>query len=174
MKLYIQWARETPSDWELLDVTSGTQIRRLPKRGVPGAGSAVDGQPGWVSALNCQGITFDGYDHIAIEHLAGSDTLVITGWVDDPDDNPDDFRFAVQWRLSPPAPDPTIGGAMNTVQALTVWGTPGVAGPPDMRPWEEFVPPPADVTLHGIWLSEANWRAHRAAQSPHRWREWLP
>lgn len=176
MRIYVQWATAQPGDWQAVEVRNAAAVRSLPRRAVPTVASRVDHQPGWVNAINCQGIIFEGYDHIAVEYLASTDTMVITGWQDDPDDFGEDERWATQWKLSPPAYDPVIND-LNSVQQRTIWATEAVqqgyfAGVEDIRPWEEFVPPPSALTFHGIWLDDAVWHQHRTQRQFHGWDEW--
>lgn len=172
MRVFVQWASATPADWKPIDIRNTKAVRNLPKRAAPIATDAVDNLPGWICAINCQGITFSGYDHTAIEVVG--DSLKITGWNDDTEDF-GDTRWATQWLLSPPAPDPLFGGQINTVQQRTIWATPDAAdwfGGTATLPWEQFVKPPANMTLHGIWLPDSLWRDHVTARTTHGWREW--
>ena len=174
MRIYVQWAKASPEDWVLVDIKNTAAVRNLPKRPVPNASSVVDGNPGWLCGLNVQGIDFSGYDHTAVEFLAG-DVLRVTGWMDDEEDQ-GDTRWATEWTLSPPAPDPALGGRVNTVQTRRIWATPDAAGwfgGVAVLPWAEFVPLPTNLTFHGIWLPDALFAAHRAARTPHGWREWV-
>lgn len=173
MKVYIQWAKTTPEDWTAVDLSRLSQIRNLPKKGLPGPTSVLDNNPGWLCGLNCQGIDFSGYDHTAIE-LVG-DGLRITGWQDDTADF-GDTRWATEWTLMPPAPDPALGGVMNTVQSRRVWATPDAAvwfPNQTVLPWSEFVVPPTNLTVHGIWMPDELFAAHKAIRTPHGWRDWL-
>lgn len=172
MRIYLQWAKDTAEDWQPIEVTTSA-VRKLPRKSVPSATSSVDGVPGWLCALNCQGIVFSGWDHTAIEVIG--DSLAITGWQDDTEDF-GDTRWATRWLLSPPAPDPRLGGRMNTVQQRTDYATADLLGEPwllpDVRPWEEFSPPPDTLTLHGVWLPDNLFQQHVAARTTHGWREW--
>lgn len=175
MKVYIQWAKAQAEDWQPLEVRSNQVIASLFKRGVPNANSRVDNQAGWICGLNCQGIDFSGYDHVAIEVIP--DGLRITGWEDDSDDF-GDTRWATEWTLRECKPDPRIGGRMNTDQSRRVFATPDAAEwfggyGPDVLPWEDFALPPANLTFHGVWLSDDDYAAHQAARTPHGWREWV-
>lgn len=176
MLIYVQWAKATAEDWFAWDVTRVQQIRNAAKKAVPTASSALDNNPGWINAANCQGIEFAGYDHVAVEILSGGG-LRITGWQDDTEDF-GDTRWATRWDLYPPAPDPALGGVTNTVQQRTVWVTPDAVSwfggyGPNVLPWDQFVLPPADQTFHGIWLTQEQFDQHRAVRSPHGWREWI-
>lgn len=174
MRIFLQWAKAVPEDWFAVDVRNSKAIRDLPKRPAPGPGSVVDSSPGWLCGLQCQGIDFTGYDHVAVEPVGQG--LRITGWQDDPDDWPAGTRYAVSWQLDPPAPDPALGGRINTVQARTVWAEdqaaawfPGVS----VLPWGDFALPSGSLTLHGIWLPDDLFQQHGAIRSRHVWREWI-
>lgn len=173
MRVYIQWATATPQDWQPYEINRSAHVMALTKRGVPQGGEQLDDQPGWLCGLNCQGIDFSGWDHLAIEVV--TDGLRITGWEDDPDDH-GETRWAVEWTLRSCKPDPRIGGQMNTDQTRRVWATPDAAiwfPTTNVLPWEDFVPPPTNLTLHGIWMTNEHYVAHRGARSSHGWREWI-
>lgn len=174
MKIYIQWAKRNAEDWKVYDITNANQVRALAKRGVPKGNETVDDGEGWYCGLNCQGIDFTGNDHVAIEPVDGG--LRITGWIDDPDDGPE--RVAVEWTLKDPAFDPRVG-QINTVQTRRLWindamrQNMGVGVPPDALPWDQFVLPPSDLTIHGIWLSTTDFEKHLNTRTMHTWREWI-
>ena len=177
MKVYVQWTKSDVEDWEPLEAA---QWRNQPKRGVPAPGEfgGLDNNPGHVYALNVQGVTFEAFDHYAVEPLPGNGCRV-TVWQDDPDDFAPEEMFAQVWEFLPPAPDGRIGGRMNTRQSLTVYaGDPSrypqsdiMAEPP--KPWSEFLPPPGVVVRHGISVTDDKARAHRRSRSPRGWREWV-
>jgi hypothetical protein len=174
LKLYLQWAKATPEDWFPVDISRVAQVRNLPKKGIPTASSVLDNTPGWLCGLNVQGIDFSGYDHTAVEVVG--DGLRITGWQDDTEDF-GDTRWATEWTLMPPAPDPALGGRMNTVQSRRIWATPDAAvwfPGVDVLPWSEFTPPATNLTLHGVWMSNDLYAAHQAVRTHRGWREWLP
>lgn len=176
MRIYVQWATSQPEDWTPVDISSVADVRRLPRKAAPRGGEKLDRKPGWINALNYQGVIFHGYDHVAIEYNPILDTAVITGWQDDPDDFAADQLWATQWTFLPPVPDPAAGGRVNTRQSRVVFGSPEATKnfpPREVRSWEEFVRPPAEVTLHGVWMSNELYTAHMAAQSAHGWREWV-
>ncbi len=173
MKVYVQWSKTNPEGWAELDIKQSAQMHSLPKKPVPISSAPVDNKPGWLCGLNCQGIDFSGYDHTAIEVVG--EGLRIIGWQDDTEDF-GDTRWAVEWTLMPPAPDPTLGGIVNTVQMRRIWATadafkwfPGV----NVLPWEQFIAPPEKLTFHGVWLPDHLYAAHQKARVPHGWREWI-
>lgn len=172
MIIYVQWAKLTAEDWFAWDVTRDQDVRRAAKKAAPNDQSALDDNPGWVCGANCQGIDFTGWDHIAVQVVDGGG-LRITGWQDDPDDWPPGTRHAVEWTLMPLAPDPAIGGRLNTVQSRRVWAEQDVAHLfPDSLPWEQFVLPPANQTFHGIWMSDEKFVEHVQARTVRSWHEW--
>lgn len=165
MHVLIQWAARggaRAADWMAYELDTAAAVRALPKRPLVG--------------LNCQGIDFSGYDHLAIEPLALAGGLRITGWQDDPEDH-GETRWATRWDLHPPAHDPRVGG-MNTVQQRTVWATTDAAEwyggySADVRDWGQFTLPPVDLTRHGVWLADDVWAEHVTARSERGWREWI-
>lgn len=172
MIIYVQWATLDAQDYIALDVRRDQQVRTVSKKAVPGPGSILDNLPGWINSINCQGIEFFGYDHTAVQ--VDGNGLIITGWQDDPEDFPPGTRYATRWNLQPPAPDPNIGGQINTVQTRTLWAESG-AGLDSLNPlpWSQFVLPPTNQTFHGIWLTPEQFEAHRTIRTPHGWREWI-
>lgn len=173
MRVLFQWALAAPADWQAVDVRTSRNVRDLPRKPAPTGGEVVNAELGWLSAVSCQGIVFDGYDHVAVEAVGSG--VRITGWQDDTADF-GDTRWATSWLLLTPAPDPALGGRVNTVQARTVYATPDAAawfpGVP-VLPWAQFVAPPASQTFHGIWVSDELHDAHLAARTPRGWREWV-
>ena len=110
MRVLYSWAQRDPGDWLEVDAA---QFGTLPDRGVPPAGAQGNrnNTPGWLSNVMCQGVMFNGQDHVAVEALtvAGEDACRITAWNDDPDDYPVGQRVARVWTFLPLAPDPTFG-----------------------------------------------------------------
>ena len=178
MRILYQWAQRDPTDWQQMDSALwGT----LPVRPEPNPGQ-LGGQnniPGWLRNVSVQGITCEGYDHVAIEEVViGLDTGVrLTTWNDDPDDYPLEERQGIVWTILPLAPDPQLGMAINTRQSCVRYCggaryTRLAASPPQnttVRPWAEFVAPPAAVTRHGVWLTDAKQAEHVAAAPQARW-----
>lgn len=166
MLIYLQWAKSSPEDWSPLDVHDPATMDwlRSVARPEPDGTQSVDGEPGWVNAMNCQGIGFSGDDHSAIEALPDG-SVRITGWMDDPEDH-GETRLALEWTLCPAGCDPR--------QRRRVWGTEDMATlyGDQLRPWSEFTPPSGGVTLHGIWLTEELLAQHRQVRTPHGWGEW--
>jgi len=178
MRVLIQWTKANPTDWEQLAMTSNTQWRQLPSKPEPVGGETIDDSPGWIYALNVQGIEFVGYDHYSVAmNGAGLD---VTVWNDDPVDHLGEFR-AQAWTLLLPTLDGRYG-QINTRQSLTVYdevspspweGQTTTMGPVTVLPWASFSPPQANMTRHGIWVSDTLADAHVAARSAHGWREWI-
>lgn len=175
MRVLIQWATATASDWVEYNFTSISQIRAVPKKPVPSDASTLDNAPGWISAVNIQGIEFTGYDHIGFALSGGA--LVVTCWNDDPEDFPVGTRWGQVWALQPPAPDPAFGGQVNTRQSVIWYGEaqsdPALAGVP-VLPYAQMVKPHQNNTIHGVWMSDGQWAALEGARSQRGWREWVP
>lgn len=194
MRLYVQWARVHPTDWEPVEIVSDADWHRLPSKPVPTGTETLDDQPGWLYDLNVQGVTFGGFDHVAVGVIPNG--VRVTSWNDDAQD--DSEKIAMVWEFEQPRHDPRVG-QVNTVQRLTVhddtpdsrWvGQSTSVGPVIVRPWSEFVPPTG--ARHGVWLpsphpitpASVNERhrgifraddgpaAHRAARAFHGWEEW--
>lgn len=182
MRTYIQWATAVPRDFQPLDATTPSHVRSLPRKPVPTRTSRLTGSSGWLADLIVQGVSFAGWDHVAI--LPESESVLrIAAWNDDPEDYPDGPDGHV-WTFLDPAPDPRYGGQVNTRQLLTVYsdvpaqvefwtGQATSGGPVEVRPWADFPMPDADVTFHGIWQTDEKFAAHRLVQTPHGWREWV-
>jgi hypothetical protein len=174
VKIYIQWAKRNAEDWKQYNIVNANQVRALVKRGVPKNTDRVDDKEGWYCGLNCQGIDFTGHDHVAIEPV--DDGLRITAWTDDEEDQPE--KVAVEWTLLKPKHDPRVG-QINTVQSRRLWVNDELYNQlPDSEkasilPWSQFVEPPADLTLHGIWLSDEDFERHVNTRTLHGWREWI-
>ena len=183
MRLYVQWTLAAPGDWVAIDMTRDPHWRTLPKKPEPVGGEVIDQSPGWVMALNIQGVIFGGYDHYSVRYSDVDGALIATGWNDDPVDWPPGTREAYEWTFLPPAPDARLAGRFNTVQTCRVFteqfphaweGSNSSGGPNLVLPWSSFTPPQANMTRHGIWVSDTLLMEHFAARTPHGWREWLP
>ena len=173
MKCCLQWTQKNPTDYLELD---SSQWSAIPKRPIPGRGEkgGQDEQEGWVFALSVQGSVFLGYDHYAVEDLSGG-ACRVTAWKDDPDDLADDVLgefYTRVWTFRPLAPDPRLGGAWNTRQSQVVYVGPKLTQYYAdrevenivVKPWSQFVPPPATLTRHGIWTTDALMVGHDVAR----------
>lgn len=198
MKVLVQWSKAGPGDWEEVDSSAWAG---LPSRPVPAGGELIDDAPGWVTALNVQGVEFTGYDHYAVEELAdGSGGIRIIVWNDDPEDQdlaavrrirqdqgpfPRGFYGQV-WTFFPLAPDPALGGVWNTQQTCEWFAEAGEVSeyfsgrlpgfpsepPIPVRPWGELPVPASASVRHGVWMPPGLMDAHLRAQSRRGWREW--
>jgi hypothetical protein len=183
VKVLYQWALKDPTQWQQIDVS---QWASLPKRPIPKPGElgAKTNQPGWIFNVCVQGITFAGYDHIAIEpiNIGLDEGVKVTAWNDDPDEFILGERNASVWTILPITSDPQLGMAINTRQscikylegnaynqalANTVQNT-------TVRPWDDFIPPPETITQHGIWIENTKMAEHlnHAPQSEWSWMHW--
>lgn len=163
MRVLVQWARSRGCDWDEIDSREWTLS---PFRDDPtGRDLSVDDGPGWVAALNVQGVCFEGYDHYAVEHL-DDETVRVVAWTDT---GPQ--CIAHVWTIKPLACDPIFGGAYNTRQQQIVYtDDPAPWSDRDVRPWSDFVPPVG--VRHGKMLPDDLWDAHRRSRRPAGWREW--
>jgi len=168
---FVQWGRAQASDWELFNTADWHQ---LPGRGVPGHADGLDGNKGWICALNLYGVIFSG-DHYAIEELP-NDGVRVYCWNDDPDDQDASLFVARVVDLYPLQADPAMGGAINTKFSQTIYAGSGlsIGGQQNtvVKPWDQFAPPSPSIRRHGIWLPDALYEEHNQAQTIHGWREW--
>lgn len=175
MRVGVQWSLAAPEDWRWVAVTGHRQRwASLPKKPEPD-GAVLDGEPGWVCGLLCQGIVMRGFDHYAVEVVtdpAWGEGLRFTLWQDGPDFAAG-TRWATVWELFEPGPDPALGGAVNTRQRRTVYAEAKARHPEPDRPWSEFVPPAEKHVRHGVWMSDEAFAAHQSAAPARGWREWV-
>lgn len=181
MRVLVQWTKANPEDWIELEVGNTGPSRKawdnLPAKPMPVGGETIDNTPGWVYAVNVQGVEFAGFDHVTGRPTATG--VEITAWNDDPADYPVGQRFAHVWDFRPLRPDPRYGGQLNTEQYLTVYdervpsphqGQSTSGGPVIVRPWSEFVIP-STKAIHGIWVDDSLVEAHRSARALRGWRD---
>ncbi len=183
MRLLVQWTLKTPEDWATLDSSAWAKSPKLYEP-PPGEIGDENAKRGWVFALNVQGVFFIGYDHYAVEELSGG-ACRVTVWKDDPLDLPGDVLgefYARVWTFQRLAPDPRLGNAWNTRQSQVIYGGPKLIQhyldfPVEnlvVKPWSDFIPPPANITRHGIWTSDAKLDAHDAVRVQKvGWRHWI-
>ena len=185
MKVLLQWAQRDPNNWIPfdLDLIAGAW-ESLPARAEPSPGQlgGANNVLGWINNLMVQGVRFNGADHYAVERvMVGLEAgIKVTVWNDDPDDWPVGERHARVWTILPLAPDPNLGGAINTRQSQVLYAegprfTRNLAAPPQnttVLPWVDFVPPATAITRHGVQLTDAKYAQHLAAQAEWGWRHW--
>lgn len=186
VKIFVQWAKANPQDWVLSDTggwkhlqSKAEPVGDVSLEGIGVGDVLLNNAPGWVFAVNVQGVDFSGYDHY---HVAQSGVdVIVTGWHDDPILYPDGYKDANVWTFHKPIFDPKIGQT-NTSQEATVYAQPNSewwsspcapqCGSITIKSWADFIAPTVDV-LHGIYLSDAKWDEHVAARTEHGWREWV-
>lgn len=185
MKVRYQFAQKNPTGWQEIDAKDWHTLPSLP---IPDKGQlgALNNVPGWIRNVNVQGITNEGFDHVAIEPITiGNDEgIKMYSWNDDLDDaHVEGFEdwinepHAIVWTILPLAPDPKLGMAINTRQSCIRYAT-GLryenllASPPQnttVRPWSEFIPPAENITRHGVWLDDAKLKEHIDKAPHHEW-----
>lgn len=173
MRVLVQWATTTVTDWVAYDITRIQDVRAMPKKPAPSDSPLIDDQPGWIAALNIQGVVFTGYDHIGFGMVGGA--LLVYAWNDDPEDFPVGTRWGQIWTI--PNLGPARGVAVNT-NISVVWycepnALPVQMGLTDFQPWSAMSFPNANNTIHGVWVSDTHWDALAAARSMRGWREWI-
>ena len=118
MKVLVQWAAATPSDWIAVD---SADWAALPSKPEPVGGEIIDATPGWICQICVQGMSFTG-DHYAVLHDTPTGGCTVYCWSDDPGDfQPEDY-FGHVTTFLPLAPDPKFGGAYNTRQTRQFYG----------------------------------------------------
>jgi len=166
MRVYLQWTRANPQDWELVNITSDRDWRDAIKGagGVPDGTEVITDDPQWIYDLEVQGVQMSGADHIHIDVDGGS--LIVTRWNDDPADWAGD-EYAQQWTFRLPVMDGRVG-KLQPRQSLTVWAADAARRakymgqsigsgewhePIAVYGWDQFTAPgPANQIVHGIWI----------------------
>lgn len=174
MKVLVQWARRVPTDWTEVDSAAW---KTLPKKPDPVGGEIIDKYPGWINRVCVQGVEFTS-DHYAVEHLDNGGCKVYS-WSDDPEDYLPGYRNAKIIEFLPLAPDENFGGAYNTRQKATFYveeevakNMPAKIDGAEIKPWSEFIPPPEEITRHGIWMPQGLYEQHENKRRKCGWREW--
>lgn len=165
MMVYLQWALSTPSDWIAVDIKTLQNVRSLPRKPAPTSPTqALDSNPGWVNAINVQGIIFHGYDWYSVEIITNG--LRVSGWQDAPVGD----RWATVWDLLTPASD---GARMNTRQTRRCYAETNAPVPGKTNTWAQFVKPAANISWPGKQMSDSLYLSHMSRQTLHGWREWI-
>lgn len=183
MRVLVQWGLRTPADWEAIDPHADPQAwAKLPKRARPSGVQTPNNQRGWIVALNCQGLIAES-DVIAVEPVVidGEPCIRLTEW-DDTSQEPG-YEQARVWTIKPLAPDPALGGRLNTRQSvvcyygdtlygLTMLDPSRIEPNRTVRHWSEFTPPAESLRRYGVLLSDTLWQQHRARRSQRGWADW--
>jgi hypothetical protein len=128
-------------------------------------------------AVNIQGVTMSGWDHIGL--TVTHDMITASCWNDDEDDWPIGERWGGVWTFRPLAPDHKLPGklkgVMNTRQTFTQYGEP--QSPPVLAelpylPFADFPYPDERNVFHGTWVEEELWKSHESKQKLLSWEEW--
>lgn len=174
MKIGVQWTLASPGDWTWYDIRPGQAARlweRAAKKAKPTPGTVVtpDSGLGWPMAANVQGVVFEGMDCYAVTLDATGTGLVVTAWTEDyPGAN-----LAQEWTFLPPAPDPALGGQVNTRQVLRQWSDSPLGLVPGALGWSQFVRPSEALIRYGVYVSDALLAVHQQVRSQRDWREWV-
>ena len=176
MRVYVQWARRDPEDWFGIE---HTDLSALAKSGTPTAVHDSD-EDGWIQSMNVQGVVFENWDHYGVKPVVvGIEPgLEIHVWNDDLDDHLSPKGQV--WTFLDPAPDPSLGGLMNTRQTVKVYGDDegevafwqGVSNV-TCRPWSEFLTLDHGDVRNGVWTTDEAYARGQAIRSFHRWEEWV-
>lgn len=189
MRVRVQYATSEPGDWVEFNINAlSNRWRSQPRKPVP-QGEQIDMSPGWVVSVEVDGVLFEGFDHVAVEHSGlGNDEFVkVYAWTDDEDDFNDPqalgYRWGEVWEFRSHRPDPLHGGRLNTYQIKTVYADDledmgrffpqtTTGGEVLLRPWAEFPMPDEAITRHGVWLPEDLWMRHAKIRHSVTWEDW--
>ncbi len=186
MKVCYQPTLATPGDWLECDSADWDQLDKRPK---PVGGEDINHAKGYIHRVCIQGMSGSG-DHYAVKHL-GDDCQLIT-WTDDfedeqehprwkPTDPKEWWYFAHVIHFRPLAPDPELGGAINTnitrtlfggKRILEEWKLNGPVKNMDFQPFSKFVKPRTGLVRHGIWVPDELDLLHGSKLSLGDWRNW--
>jgi hypothetical protein len=173
MKFYVQWAQATPKDWKVMNSAEWPNII---KGSEPTGTETLSDEKLWVHSINVQGMVFHSFDHYAIIY----NTIAV--WNDDPEDWQNDYWGQV-WTFLDPAPDPRIGGRINTRQSFIYYCESNERAEEiklqnidildGIKDFSEFPIIDQRYVGHGIWMSDELNEAHMSCRSNHGWREWI-
>jgi hypothetical protein len=177
MKILVQWTTSDLRDWEEIDSSSWADLPFRPDPTGTPISAGVNNQKGWINALNVQGVIFTN-DHYSVEDIPDGGVRV-TGWNDDPVLWGNERQRATVWEFLPLAPDPGMGGAINTRQkAKNYWASNiaiesriGFDNDHENR-WEDFTPPARKFIRHGKWVSKEHHDLLTKHQTTRGWMEW--
>ena len=188
IKIFIQWAKSNPQDWEVKSTgdwgilpSKSEPVGDVALNGTAIGDSLLTGAPGWIFAINVQGVEFNWYDHYHV--IQTGTTIVVTAWRDNPILFPEGQKQADVVTFLEPAFDNKVG-QINTRISTIIYAQPNnqwwsrgcapqCAENLTVLPWDQFVAPTTNI-YHGIYLSDAKWDEHLAARtSIHGWREWV-
>lgn len=191
------WVEMDSADWKSIPFKKEPPADRQPIfRDTSGLGSPVIGfsrpelvinkDPGWVCGVCVQGMVMDG-DHIAIVEV--EDGIEVSCWNDDLADPGSKLPNATVRRFYPELVDKTFqfssGGRMRlkgfkneldlymSSEKIDKFDAPWTtSGQAKVFPYEDFVVPDADVTRHGIWMTNDLLDKHLGF-TPSGWRHWI-
>lgn len=176
-KVLVQWTQAAAPGWETWHAKRFKLSTKKEKPGNRGS-AAIDNQAGHIFAINVQGVVFAGYDHYAVEHINTTRSVRVTAWNDDPEDYAPEEMHATVWDFLPVR---MTGGRLDTRQRRLMFtdesdevrnesctGDPSCA----LHRFSEFEAPAAELTRHGVWVSDELALRHEAAQKSRGWKEW--
>jgi hypothetical protein len=183
IKIFTQWALSNPRDWDLVDTSVWTSLptKNDPVGDVSLAGLAIgdtllNNVKGYIFALNVQGVTFNWYDHYAVENT--SEAITVTAWRDDPILFPEGQRQVDVGIFKPLKFDPKVSQD-NTDQSFIFYRegrqydnlNGNLPANITLKQYSEFVAPAPSVTKPGIYVSDSKWDQHINAETLKGWRE---
>ncbi len=161
MKILIQWTKANPEDWTEISSADWMTVIATRAKAVPIGGEVIDNDPGWIYAINVQGMVSGSADHYHIEDL-GVRGCRVTMWVDDLEDRGIGERWARIWTFPPLNTIASTASGINTAIIQEKFFD---------ADFSRFIPPIEGV-VHGIWVSDEQDVAHEQARGLRGWREW--
>ena len=188
MKLFYQWAQRDAQPLIQIDALDWANIASRAEP-APGQLGGTNNAIGWINDVIIQGLHFNGSDHVAIRPLVvgGEVGIQATNIWDDSIDYPPGERRARICTFLPLAPDPLLGGAINTRIAQVVYAEGArynrlLLNPPAgviVLPWAGFIYPSNNITRHQVLLSDERYAEHLVASRSFGndpltwgWRDW--
>lgn len=180
MRVDIQWARQTPQDWQQINPHANPNAWRnaaKKSRPAPGTLPALNNANGWIADLCCMGVYFGGADAYAVEPLPDEAVRITAIY----EDVPDDERRASVWTIRPLRPSP---GAYRGVQpdieivrylapaALAAFGTAPVEHT-TVQPWSAFGRPAENLIRYGVLMTDDQWNAHVSRRTFREFTDWI-
>lgn len=181
MDVYYQMALAHPlEDW---GYCQSHEFQNLPSRPLPDGTETINDAPGYVSAINIQGMIFSGYDHYSVVPIGDGECRAVC-WIDDDEGReayPFEQWYAREWIFRPLQPNMELGGAYTPKHSQIVYANSTIKdyyagiGPVEnttVRDWSDFIPPSSQSIRHGVWLSDELHGEHEVRRPMRRWEQW--
>jgi hypothetical protein len=172
MKALIQWATKKVEDWYEVNTSD---LPSMPIKDDPGPQDNLDNKPGWINAVNIQGVLIAGYDHYNFQWGtdAEGEWVKVTSWTVEDLTVPEASKKALVSIFRSIRRDQY--GSWNTSQNFESYGyeIPNFSiSNREYFSWDSFIEPTDGVTFHGKQLTDIEYAERKSIQSHHGWREW--